>query len=113
MNETLVAGIGLLFIVSLLVRVAPAFVPLPISDRMAERIETLLPVAVFINLAAYCAVSEINADWIPGTAGFATLVVLFPLLRQIGLIVVVALSTTAYLLAREYETVIAGALGLA
>ena len=60
MTDTILIGIGLLLLVSLLVRVAPAFVPLPLSEEMAERIETVLPVAVFVNLAAYCAVSEIG-----------------------------------------------------
>jgi len=96
-----------------LVRVAPAFVPLPVSEAMAERIETVLPVAVFINLAVYCAVSEIAVDWIPGVAGVVTLALLLPLIRRIGLVVVVAVASAVYIAAREYAPVIAVTLNLA
>lgn len=106
MTDSVLIGIGILLLISLLVRVAPAFVPLPLSDAMAERIESVLPVAVFINLAAYCAVSEISADWIPGVASFISLALLLPLVRHIGLIVVVALATAVFLVSREYASMI-------
>lgn len=110
MTDTLLIGIGLLLVVSLLVRVAPAFVPLPLSDEMAERIETVLPVAVFVNLAAYCAVSEIDGNTVAGIAGFVALLILLPLIRRIGLVIVVALGTGTYLLAREHADWILGSI---
>lgn len=110
MTDSILLGIGVLLVISLLVRIAPAFVPLPLSDAMAERIETILPVAVFINLAAYCAVSEISANWVPGVAGFIALTLLLPFIKRIGLIIVVALATAIFLVAREYApTIIAAA----
>jgi hypothetical protein len=113
MTETVLYGIGLLLAVSVLVRVVPAFVPLPVSEGMAERIESILPVAVFINLAMYCAVSEISASWIPGLAGMLALVLLLPLIHRIGLIVVVVAASAVYLVAREYAPGIARMFGLA
>jgi branched-subunit amino acid transport protein AzlD len=101
--DAIVVGIGILLAVSLLVRVVPAFVPLPISEDMAERIETVLPVAVFINLAAYCAVSEIGTEMLAGSVGVAALIALMPVLRRIGLVLVVVAATAAYLVARDYS----------
>lgn len=106
MTDTVVIGIAILLAVSLLVRVAPAFVPLPMSERMAERIETVLPVAVFINLAAYCAVSEIGEQPWAGSIAVLSLAALFPLVRRIGLIAIVVIATVIYLAARGFTSVI-------
>ena len=98
MNPVVAAGIGILVVVSLLVRVAPAFLPLPVSQRTIDKIDTLLPVAVFINLAAYCAVSEILAKPVAGGAGVAALFLIFPIAKRIGLVATVAATTAVYLL---------------
>lgn len=97
MNPVIVAGIAILLVVSLVVRVAPAYVPLPLSSRTIEKIDTLLPVAVFINLGAYCAVSEIVARPVAGGVGVAALFLIFPVARRIGLVATVVAATAAYL----------------
>ncbi|RDD61583.1 hypothetical protein [Ferruginivarius sediminum] len=99
MSTVVVIGIVMLVAVSLIVRVAPAFIPLPVSNRTIEKIDTLLPVAVFINLGAYCAVSEIAARPIVGGAGVAALFLLFPVAKRIGLVTTVASATAVYLFA--------------
>lgn len=97
MNPVIVAGIAILLVISLVVRIAPAYMPLPVSSRTIEKIDTLLPVAVFINLGAYCAVSEIAARPLAGGAGVAALFLIFPLARRIGLVATVVAATAAYL----------------
>lgn len=95
MNKTAGIGITILLAVSVLVRVAPAFVRLPLAAHTIARIEAVVPVAVLINLAVFSAVSEIHARPLPALAGLLVLAVLFAW-RRLPVILVVALASVAY-----------------
>lgn len=74
-----------LLLTSLLVRVFPTFVKLPLSEPVRMLLERVLPMAVFLNFAVYIAVVETKqAPW-PAAAAF-------------GLCVLVTLSTRAGLI---------------
>ncbi|GGB59487.1 hypothetical protein GCM10011505_45310 [Tistrella bauzanensis] len=92
-------GILLLGLVSVLVRVLPAYLPLPTSPATRRRIEVVLPVAVFINLAIYCAAGEIGTATRPALAGFATLALLFPWRRRLPFILLVLIPSGVYVAA--------------
>ena len=89
-------GMILLGLVSVLVRVLPAYLPLPTSPATRRRIEVVLPVAVFVNLAVYCAAGEIGTEAWPAIAGFAALAALFPLRRRLPFIVLVLIPSGVY-----------------
>lgn len=93
MDERVVIGVALLFGISCIVRIAPAFVPFNFSARTQSNIKNILPVAIFVNLMVYCAVQEITHDALP--AG-AALVVLLALFKPLGLLLSIAAATAVY-----------------
>lgn len=61
MNEAVLIATAALLITSLLVRVVPVFVSMPLGAGGLRIVGQILPTAVFINLAVYVAYSEISA----------------------------------------------------
>ena len=59
MNNAML-GTLLLLGVSVLVRVIPSIVRLPFDNRRQQTLRQLLPIAVFVNLVAYCFLSEVK-----------------------------------------------------
>ncbi len=92
-------GIGILFGISLLVRVLPAFVSFNFSDTTKNNIKTCLPVAVFINLLVYCANQEITHDFYPAIISIAVLVLVS---RLLGLLWSIAVGTALYVSLSHY-----------
>ncbi|PKM10858.1 MAG: hypothetical protein CVV15_05930 [Gammaproteobacteria bacterium HGW-Gammaproteobacteria-5] len=61
MNEPVLIATAALLITSLLVRVLPVFIRMPIGAGGLRVVGQILPTSVFINLAVYVAYSEISA----------------------------------------------------
>ncbi len=99
MDERAVIGIALLFGISLVVRIVPAFLPVNFSETTQYRIKTNLPVAVFINLLVYCAYQEITYDPLPAMLSLAALVLLY---KPLGLLWSIALGTALYIFSGQY-----------
>jgi hypothetical protein len=99
MTRDAVIGAALLFAVSIVVRIVPAFVKVNLSEQRSEEIRTLLPVAVLINLMAYCVVSESHQNLTAALVGFGTLAVLI-LIQRVNLLLMIVLASAAYLAAR-------------
>jgi hypothetical protein len=95
MNDTAI-GIIILFLVSLVVRVLPSFVNLPLSKKTQDNIKNILPIAVFLNLLMYCVVSELKVN--PKAASYSLILLLIMLLfgRRIGIFPAVLISSAAY-----------------
>lgn len=98
MDERVVTGIALLFGVSCIVRIVPAFVPFNFSARTQHNIKNILPVAIFVNLMVYCAVQEITLDAFPAVAA---LVVLLALFKPLGLLLSIIAATAVYVLSGQ------------
>ncbi|ATB40265.1 hypothetical protein CYFUS_005713 [Cystobacter fuscus] len=98
MTTTAWIGITLLLGVSLVVRVFPALLRPPLSQATLEQIETILPIAVLINLAIFSASSEIAAAPGPALLGLGILGVLTFAARTVPILVTLIASTTAFLL---------------
>lgn len=99
MNTEAIVGTALLFGISLIVRVAPAFARIDISEKRSEEIRTVLPIAVLINLMIYCVASEIKQHSLAAAAGFGVLTVLI-LFKRVNLLVMIVLASATYLAIR-------------
>lgn len=96
MDESrVVIGTALLFGVSVMVRILPAFVPFNFSERAQSGIRNILPVAIFVNLMVYCATQEITHDALPAVTALAVLLALF---KPLGLLLSIAAATALYVL---------------
>jgi len=95
MDERVIIGAALLFGVSVIVRIVPAFVPLNFSARTQSDIKNILPVAIFVNLRVYCATQEIAHDAVPAVAALAALLILF---KPLGLLLSIIAATAVYVL---------------
>lgn len=96
MDESrVVIGIALLFGISVIVRILPAFVPFNFSERTRGNIKNILPVAIFVNLMVYCATQEIAHDAVPAVTALAALLALF---KPLGLLLSIAAATALYVL---------------
>jgi len=93
MDERVIIGVALLFGVSVIVRIVPAFVPFRFSARTQYNIKNILPVAIFVNLMVYCATSEIANDAVPAVAALAALLALF---KPLGLLLSIVAATAVY-----------------
>ena len=89
-------GTGILFVVSLLVRVLPAVTLLPFSKKATNKIKRFLPAAVFINLAVYCFFSEFNKQPVAATVGFSLMALLLFIDKRVHLLVIVGLASITY-----------------
>ncbi|BCF94681.1 MULTISPECIES: AzlD domain-containing protein [Paraburkholderia] len=98
MNEEILAGIAILFAVSVIVRIAPTFSNLNLSAQASFDIKNILPIAVLINLLVYCVVSELHHDSIAAVAGFTVLGMMI-LSQRINLLVMVVLASVTYIAA--------------
>jgi len=95
MDERVIIGVALLFGVSCIVRIVPAFVPFNFSARTQSDIKNILPVAIFVNLMVYCATQEIAHDAVPSVAALAVLLILF---KPLGLLLSIIAATAVYVL---------------
>jgi branched-subunit amino acid transport protein AzlD len=95
MTKQAYTGILILFVVSLLVRVLPAVTQLPFSKEATNKIKRFLPVAVFINLAVYCFLSEFQKHPVAATVGFGLMTPLL-LFNRVHLLVIVGLASVIY-----------------
>jgi branched-subunit amino acid transport protein AzlD len=95
MTNQAYAGILILFVVSLLVRVLPAVTKLPFSKEATNNIKRFLPVAVFINLSVYCFSSEFQKHPVAATVGFGLMTLLL-LFKRVHLLVIVGLASVTY-----------------
>ncbi|KYF55331.1 hypothetical protein BE08_13300 [Sorangium cellulosum] len=97
MSESAAIGIAVLFAVSLLVRVAPSLIRPPLRADLMARVEAVVPVAVLLNLAAFCAFSEIKGRALPASAGLAALLALLLVRPRLPLVLLIALASAAYI----------------
>ena len=95
MDERVIVGVALLFGVSVIVRILPAFVPFNFSARTQGHIKNILPVAIFINLMVYCATLEITHAAVPAAIAIAALLALF---KPLGLLLSIAAAIAVYVL---------------
>ena len=95
MDERVIIGVALLFGVSVIVRILPAFVPFNFSARTQSNIKNILPVAIFVNLMVYCATQEIVQDAVPAVTALAVLLALF---KPMGLLLSIIAATALYVL---------------
>lgn len=101
MTRNALAGAAVLFGVSLIVRIVPSFLRLTFSESTQDNIRSILPVAVFINLIAYCMASEASGHAAAAAAGFALLFALLLGAKRLGLLGVVGLASIAFVLANR------------
>lgn len=102
MSNTVIIGIIILFAVSILVRIIPAFIHLPFSENTQKNIKFVLPLAVFINLIAYCIYSEIHKNHLAALLGFAVLFFLLLTIKRINLLTTVCSSSIVFVLLKHY-----------
>ncbi len=94
MNDyRVVIGIALLFGISLIVRVLPAFASFDFSAKTQHNLKTILPIAVFVNLMIYCITQEITHDPYPAVISIAVLVLIF---KRMGLLWSIVIGTGLY-----------------
>ena len=74
--ELVYIGIALLFAVSVVVRIIPSIISLNLPVKTKESIKSVLPTAVFINLAVYCAVQEIEKSLLPSIVAIVTMLII-------------------------------------
>lgn len=98
-EERALIGAALLFGISLLVRILPAFVPFNFSATTQHRIKTHLPVAVFVNLMIYCIHQEITQATLSALIAIAVLFVAF---KRLGLLWSIGVGTGVYLVLGRY-----------
>lgn len=101
MTRGALLGVAVLFGVSLLVRIIPSFVRVTFSDDTRENVRAVLPVAVFINLIAYCMASEAGPNPAAAAAGFALLFALLTGAKRLGLLATVGLASAAFVLMKH------------
>ena len=101
-DDRALIGVALLFGISLLVRVLPAFAPFNFSAATRHQIKTHLPVAVFVNLMIYCIHQEITQAALPALIAIAAL---FAVFKRLGLLWSIAVGTALYLVLRAYWVV--------
>jgi hypothetical protein len=101
LTKTAIYGTLLLFAVSLIVRIIPSFLRLSVSEETREDIKTTLPAAVFINLLVYCIAGEVGGDRIPAVISFLLLLVLLLVPKKIGLLAMVSIASTAFVLLKN------------
>lgn len=97
MNNAMLGTLMLLG-VSVLVRVIPSIVRLPFDNRRQQTLRQLLPIAVFVNLVAYCFLSEVKTHPAEAVAAFALLLGMITFLPRVGVLLSVVLSSTVYFL---------------
>lgn len=100
MDESrVVIGIALLFGISVMVRILPAFVPFNFSERTQSNIKNILPVAIFVNLMVYCTTLEIIHDAFPAAIAIVVLLALF---KPLGLLLSIIAATVVYVLLAQF-----------
>jgi hypothetical protein len=86
-----------LFLTSVLVRIVPSLVRLPLSDHQQALFERILPTAVFINFAVYILFSEISKAALPAIAAFLLLALLSVFTRMHMVLVVIVTSALYFI----------------
>lgn len=101
MNDVVIGGVALLFAVSCVVRILPSVIGIALSARQREKIQSILPVAVFVNLLVYCVVSESTEHRVASLASFAVAALVCILtIRRPNLLLTVASASALYLVLR-------------
>lgn len=101
MTRGALAGAALLFGVSAIVRIIPSFLRVTFSEETREDVRSVLPVAVFLNLIAYCLASEAGGNPAAAAAGFALLFTLMLVTKRVGLPSVVGIASFAFILLKR------------
>lgn len=101
MTHGALVGVAVLFGVSLLVRIIPSFIRVTFSENTRDNIRSILPVAVFINLIAYCTANEIGGDATAAAVSFALLFILLIGAKRMGLLATVGLASVAFVLLKR------------
>lgn len=101
MTRGALAGAALLFGVSAIVRIIPSFLRVTFSEETREDVRSVLPVAVFLNLIAYCLASEADGNPAAAAAGFALLFTLMLVTKRVGLPSVVGIASFAFILLKR------------
>ena len=101
MTRGALMGVAVLFGVSLIVRIIPSFLRVTFSQSTQENIRSILPVAVFINLIAYCMASEVGGHMTAAAASFALLFALLIAGKRIGLLGAVGVASVAFVLLKH------------
>lgn len=101
MTSGALVGVAILFVVSLIVRIIPSFIRVDFSEETRENVRSILPVAVFINLIAYCTANEIGGDMTAAAASFAVLFGLLIGAKRVGLLGTVGLASLAFVLLKR------------
>lgn len=94
MNTEILAGIIILFAISMIVRITPSLITLSFSSQTQYRLKNILPIAVFINLLVYCAYSEAQAH--PLATTIATILALI-VFRFLGLLASCIIASAVFL----------------
>lgn len=92
----MIEGIGLLLLISIIVRVIPSLVGA--SIHIPQRAIDIISIAVFVNMFVYCLVSEVSKEAIPSGMAFAVILIL---LRRNLLLTIFASTLVFVLLARS------------
>jgi branched-subunit amino acid transport protein AzlD len=92
----MIEGVGLLLLISIIVRVMPSLVGT--SIRIPQRVIELISIAVFVNMFVYCLFSEASKEALPTGLAFAVILILF---RQ-NLLLTIFISTLAFVLSAHF-----------
>ncbi|PTV47838.1 AzlD domain-containing protein [Acinetobacter seifertii] len=76
MNTKLLIGVVILFSISVIVRIAPAFVKNRLNSETLDNIEQVLPICVFIPMAVYFFITEIQKNFLPAIISFIFIFIL-------------------------------------
>lgn len=94
----MIEGVGLLLLISIIVRVIPALVGA--SIHVPQRAIDCVSIAVFVNMFVYCFYSEASKEAVPTALAF---IVILVLLRK-NLLLTILASTLVFALSAQYLT---------
>jgi len=92
----MIEGVGLLLLISIIVRVIPSLVGT--SIRIPQRAIDLISIAVFVNMFVYCFFSEASKEAVPAALAFAVILILF----RWNLLVTIFASTLTFVLSAHF-----------
>ncbi|NHB57290.1 hypothetical protein G9F32_04480 [Acinetobacter sp. 194] len=101
MNQQIIFGIIGLFLISILVRIIPAFLKNKIKIETIQNIEEHLPISVFITMATYLFITEFQKNSIAAITGFMVIVIMI-FFKIKNIIVIVITSILVYLMMNYY-----------
>jgi hypothetical protein len=86
-----------LLVTSMIVRVLPVFIRLPLNDTTRGLLERELPMAVFLNFAVYIIWTEIHTSPLEATLALGV-VAIISFATRIGLVGITCAATFVYIL---------------